>query len=558
MATAVALADILPILVPVLLAVGGVLLRVFFEDQVKSFFGRPILRLSVEGGEHEVGDDGGQVPVLLLRIRNTRRGIAAEGVAIQVEHYRLIDASTGAVAAQHSIGRSLQMLEEGASRSVIGPKGRPLVELVRVAGIHPDLTLLLNLVGGGRPIAISLAADSAGEPVIELDLILGADRVSAREYRVRISYTHRPDGAGALAGEIVGVKPEGEKGFDPRRRALVRGGLAAAASLIAVAVALALIIGGGGDDVACAPGLTEPSAADDRAARIGPASRRPRHVKSIPVGTNPATVATGREGVWVGSNEGLDLIDTDRRRKKGTRVVTPEPVYAIALSKDRVWATLRDKGQLIAIDRRRRRIVGDPISFGSASADVTVGGGAVWVNNFKDRYDGNISRIDPCSRSVQRIPVEGTATAVKFAADSVWVSNENRAALIRVSPEAREAVETVDGVDDPQDIAFDGRQLWVNEYTPLRIGRVDPQKPEGMKVVGTLPGGPDPGAIGVSRDAVWQPLYGNSRLRRVLKRRERSVVTADVQLRSPTDIAFADGLIWIPNNGADYVAAIRP
>src|SRR5581483_1867443 len=96
-----------------------------------------------------------------------------------------------------------------------------------------------------------------------------------------------------------------------------------------------------------------------------------------------------------------------------------------------VWALSQEpsgEANVIRIDPRTRRPVGDPIPVGRA-ADIAVGAGAVWVAGKPGTTPG-VQRIDPATgRVTTSLPVE-TAGTVAVGADGVWTVTCGRAGAV--------------------------------------------------------------------------------------------------------------------------------
>ena len=114
--------------------------------------------------------------------------------------------------------------------------------------------------------------------------------------------------------------------------------------------------------------------------RIDPATRRV--IASIPLPFAPASVAAGREGVWVTAQ--LD-----------------DEVARIDPTTNRIVATVR---------------------VGREPLGVAVGDGAVWVANTLDR---TLTRIDPASnRVVATVPIGRSPKAIATGGGFVWVGTD--------------------------------------------------------------------------------------------------------------------------------------
>jgi streptogramin lyase len=310
----------------------------------------------------------------------------------------------------------------------------------------------------------------------------------------------------------------------------------------------------------CPAGYTEPDPADARAAMARTRHARPRLRDEVLVGIGPTTVATGKEGLWVGDVRGVTLVYPHGDPQRRPVIPTGDGrqrhgVFDIALARDRVWVTRRD-GTLISIDRATREVVGRPIRYGSAAADVALAGGRVWINGYGADFEGTVARIDPCSRTTSYVRVGRDSSEILAAFGSIWVSNPLDKTVERLDARTGRRQATVAGVEDPQDTAQVGDELWVVQYGDQTLVRIDPAT---NRLVGEpIRVGPDPAGIAVTTDAVWIPLYGNGTLTRIdrdtLKARLGTIRMGNV----PTDVAAGFGRLWAPDSAGDSVAVVAP
>jgi len=312
----------------------------------------------------------------------------------------------------------------------------------------------------------------------------------------------------------------------------------------------------------CPSALTAVDAADVQVAAVSHNSTRPRRRPAVDVGARPTALAVAQEGIWVAEREGVVLIDP-KRNKQASPVIavtdegaTPQnAAFSIAVAKERLWVSRRD-GVLVSLDRDARRLVGRPIRYGGGAATVATGYGAVWINNFDDEFEGQVTRIDPCTSRVSRIRVGRGANTVYFAYGSLWATNSVDGTIERIDPRSGQKVASVTGLDDPQDLVAANGSLWVAEYGRQRLRQVDPR---GNRVVGSaIKIGPDPSGLTAAGGALWVARYGNGTLTRVDLRSRRSRLRIVSGGRSPTDVVAGFGRLWAPNNDGDTVTPIRP
>jgi streptogramin lyase len=537
-----------------------------FRGIVADLLSRPRLGLTAEATEREHKDES-LAPAVGLRLKNRRRRSSAEDVDVNVKFYRRVSDDPAETSLERNVHSSLPW-QEHVGIPGLHRRATRSIELLYIDESEPDNPkAVLNVRRRDQCIFKLLAPATKIQPgdevrcSVDIRLGLAARYMREREYTVRVNY-----GSGAVTprervkADIVSVKPaDARAAFDPRVARLVAAGLAVSLG-VAVAGAVSALVGSRGGGPPCVAHDRSAASGRDRTVRQIHISRRvPQLVRRIPVGMAPDAVVVSGGRVWVGSHKGIDVIDPRHPARRPLRIPS-EAVYALAVSRDRIWATLRNAGVLISIDRHTRKIVPPRVHFGSASADVTVGGDAVWVNNFGDAYEGNVTRIDPCSGRMRRVPVGGNASAVKFAYGYLWVSLENMGQVVQVDPVRRTVVDRIKGLADPQDIAGGHHQLWVDEVTSMHVARIDPRKPNGQKLIGRLDGGPEPGGLAVGGGAVWQALYGASKLRKILvpDHGRPEVTETRAGLLSPTDVALGFERLWLPDNGRSTVTVLRP
>jgi len=464
---------------------------------------------------------------------------------------------SGAARPENSLAQALREL-----RAVLGPAfAEHVVDDREVLGLVGDVWTDVARFGELASSDPAEALRLSDRPLLEFVIRSGSPW--DHEQRAQI------ERARARAREAIGDRgPEPVPEPAPRRaRPWWRArAMPVSVALTVAAVAAALALRQPGTEPAsglepCRAGYVQPDPADARAAVADTRRERPRVRDELLVGIAPVTVATGREGIWVGDQRGVTLVepgdDPARRPVIGVGDGRPsQGVFDIALARERIWVTRRD-GRLVSIDRATRRVVGAPIRYGSGPGDVAIAGASVWVNNYADDYDGSVTLIDPCTRRVRsRVAVGRSANTVVPAFGSLWVSDPVDRAVKRLDPRTARVQASVEGVKDPEDLAPVGDELWVVQYNDQSVVRIDPAA---NRVVGDpIRVGPDPAGIAVAGDAVWIPLYGNGTLTRIDRRTLTAKLGAVATRQTPTDVAVGFGRLWTPDNSGDSVAVIAP
>jgi ABC-type branched-subunit amino acid transport system substrate-binding protein/streptogramin lyase len=140
--------------------------------------------------------------------------------------------------------------------------------------------------------------------------------------------------------------------------------------------------------------------------------RRVATIAAPPTGAR--TIAAGDGGVWVlGWENALTRIDPSTNRLGDPLELGSNRLFGIAVGAGAAWAT-SEEGVLWRVDPPVERT----IDIGAGVRHVAFGDGAVWAANWND---GTLSRVDPATDAVTRVPV-GAAQALAAGAGSAWVS----------------------------------------------------------------------------------------------------------------------------------------
>jgi hypothetical protein len=136
----------------------------------------------------------------------------------------------------------------------------------------------------------------------------------------------------------------------------------------------------------------------------------------------PMTVdalSVGPDGVWVADS----LHDTLRQilpaGTLGPKATVQGGLDGVVDQSGSLWVLQAFSGQVVQVDPRTRRVVGNPIRVGNDPTGISAGLGAVWVT---DR-GGDLWRIDPTTASATPIHLGGVlaAAAPDDTNHVVWV-----------------------------------------------------------------------------------------------------------------------------------------
>ncbi|MDQ3631452.1 MAG: hypothetical protein M3417_09365, partial [Actinomycetota bacterium] len=157
----------------------------------------------------------------------------------------------------------------------------------------------------------------------------------------------------------------------------------------------------------------------------------------IRVGRGPADIAVGAGAVWVANADGGSVSRIDPRTGRAAQIpVGVRQVLALAIGEGGVWVAragglVGDRVQVVRIDPRERKVMGDAIAVPGAVPLDLVAGHGIWVTDAGASRSsarggrGGVTRIDPGSgRIAAALRVGERPSAIALGAGGVWVANE--------------------------------------------------------------------------------------------------------------------------------------
>jgi DNA-binding SARP family transcriptional activator len=233
------------------------------------------------------------------------------------------------------------------------------------------------------------------------------------------------------------------------------------------------------DESLAAPARVELS--DGRVPLAGRPARSRLPVVALVVGTLLLAVAavvaaveltSGKAGSVIVPPNSLARISSDGRRVLSYVGVGSDPA-AVAVGADGVWVANAGDGTVTHVDPGTGRVV-RTIGIGAEVSDVAVGFGSVWVAGGND---GTVIRIDPALNQIERTITPAAASAVGpsaiffVAVDDryVWVTQGNE--LLRIDPATNQVDHRVT-VGSPVGLAAGEGYVWVTNGAE-RLIRID-------------------------------------------------------------------------------------
>jgi DNA-binding beta-propeller fold protein YncE len=219
------------------------------------------------------------------------------------------------------------------------------------------------------------------------------------------------------------------------------------------------------------------------------------------------------------------------------------PTMTLALERDVAWVACKEEGRVVRLSLRRGR-VDATVRLGAPAIAVASGLGAVWA------LDGGstLTRIRPSNaRPAARIAVGASAPYnVWIGGGSVWVADDEGAAVIRVAPATNAVVARIPVGDGPSSIAFSQTAAWVICHRDRRLFRVD-LATNAVSELRTVPGDA-PERLALLGGSLWITGRGTDLLRADPATGE---VTATYEIGAGgIDVVAAAGALWVPARNA--------
>jgi YVTN family beta-propeller protein len=221
----------------------------------------------------------------------------------------------------------------------------------------------------------------------------------------------------------------------------------------------------------------------------------------------------------------------------------------IAYGAGAVWIADTAEDLVLRIDPDSRTV--DRIPVGHHPTAVAVGDGQVWVVNQLDR---TVSEVNPqARRQVGTIQVGNGATAIAYGHGSVWVANATDYSLSRIDTEGGKVVATIPLAGVPAGIAAARRGMWVTSSSTGQLLLVDPRE---NQVSQSIPIGNGPRGVSVGGGSVWVANEPDGTVSRLDPRtgRVRKITVGD----APSGVAYGDGIVWVANSLSGTVSRIDP
>jgi YVTN family beta-propeller protein len=274
----------------------------------------------------------------------------------------------------------------------------------------------------------------------------------------------------------------------------------------------------------------------------------------ISVGGRPGAIATTPGAIWVADITGgrLTEIDTRSAAVVGSIDVGVSASY-VAYGEGSLWVSDELANVVQRVDPQRRTIIAT-IPTAQGPYGIVVAAGSVWVTHLS----GVVSRIDPQSNGVIAtiaLARGGLAQRAAFGAGSIWVTASADAAVYRIDPTTNAAVK-IDVGEGPLGVAFGDSAVWIGHRDRNDAGKVSKIDPQTNAVIATVDVDRAPNGIVVDRGSVWVACQFADSVLQIDAATVRVIGQPIKVGKGPAGLAFADGALWVAQNGAGTVGRI--
>jgi streptogramin lyase len=326
--------------------------------------------------------------------------------------------------------------------------------------------------------------------------------------------------------------------------------------VLVVAAVAALVAAGGVAALAMQPGDDKPRS--PRSAVQAAAPERGIEVDATRVGGRPNIVLGAGGHVWVGRflNPRLAALDP----ATGGRTKAPRPeigvgLLGLAASGRDLWALASRARQLVHLDARTGRRIGEPVALPSAANAVAATPDSVYVAVTQPVLDpgDQILEFDARTGALRRsLGVRDGVRRLEVAAGWLWLLASDPAELVGIDlddPGKRRHVDLES--DSSGDLALGAGSLWVTLVDTDQLARVDPR---GGKPA-TFPTGRRPSGVVVRKGTVWVANRTSSTVSRIDVRSGRPHSDIRVPI-NPYDVAAYRDSIWVTSLTEGRIARI--
>ena len=211
-----------------------------------------------------------------------------------------------------------------------------------------------------------------------------------------------------------------------------------------------------------------------------------RTVEPIEAGEEPDDVAVDGNFVWVSDVEGDAVIRVDPIGSSigGELATTRIPVChtprSISAVRGLVWVACAGAknddtpGEVVKIDAREARVVGDPVEVGTQPTSIAAGPSSVWV---ADNDDNLLRQIDVRTAKLDDATIElaGAPRGVAVGLASVWVASGSNNVVERFDGKTHERIgDPIEVGTNPADVTVGEKAVYTANQGNSTVSRIVP------------------------------------------------------------------------------------
>ncbi|MFL6005387.1 MAG: hypothetical protein ACJ744_03960 [Gaiellaceae bacterium] len=219
------------------------------------------------------------------------------------------------------------------------------------------------------------------------------------------------------------------------------------------------------------------------------------------------------------------------------------PTMTLAFSGDSAWLACKEQSRVVRVNVTTGKTTRS-LRLGTPVIAVASGLGSVWALD----SGSELYRIDPASgKVVKRLYLRASAAYnLWIGGGSVWVADDQGAAVVRVKPSTNRVVARPRVGDGPADVVFNGGSAWVVSHRDRALHRIDLRTNRSRKLA-VIPGDA-PERMTWSHGSLWVTGRGTDLLK--VSPADGSVQETIEIGASGIDVAASGEDLWIPTRSA--------
>jgi hypothetical protein len=343
------------------------------------------------------------------------------------------------------------------------------------------------------------------------------------------------------------LQPEAETVLQERQRSR-RPALIAATFLIVAAtgVIAAMALGGDDNNPSQQNAANPPKTATRGKPTATPSASAPRIVKEITVGRRPNVVRVAGDKVFVGSfrSDRLRIVSAKTGKVGAYAPRVGVGVNDAAVSGNSIWLAVSRARQLVRLDTRTGRPIGNPIKTPYSPRAVAATKTAVWAALASgDGAPDQLIKIDPKSgQTLAKGEYPYGIMSLTTSPTAIWVAARRRARIQRVDSKTAQAVKEIRvGRNPTEDIVYRRGALWLaipDDDTVYKIPTAS-----GDQIPISV--GKRPRQLAVTDDTVYVTNYSSSELTEIDVKSSRAIGDPLSLSANPFSLAVDGKTVWV-------------